>query len=262
MSDRVRTLEDCVRYWASTGVPASAVDEMRQELDEHLRAIEADGRQVDAVVGADVSGFAESWAAERRGVVTEERSVDNNNEPQDASLRRTMVLSGIGIVALVLALIFIPVDAGSSEDNEAWRWVWTIGAVVLSLAEIATAGFFLLPFGVGMAAAAVLAWLDVNILSQWFAFFGASALSFAVVQRFLKTQDMVPQAQVGANRWSGRIGVVLQTVDRHENVGMVRIGGEEWRATTEGPPIGEGVTVQVVEVRGTRLVVEPHLEVE
>jgi len=49
--------------------------------------------------------------------------------------------------------------------------------------------------------------------------------------------------QVGANRWSGRIGVVLETVDRHENVGMVRIGGEEWRATTEGPPIGAGATV-------------------
>ena len=179
-----------------------------------------------------------------------------------AGLRRFMGLAGIGVVGMVLALALIPLDVGTTEGNEAWRWVWTIGAVFMGLAEIATAGFFLLPFGVGMAAAAVLAWLDVNLLSQWLAFFGGSALAFAVVQRFLKTQDLLPQPQVGANRWTGRIGVVLETIDRHDNVGMVRIGGEEWRATTEGPPIGEGVTIKVVSVRGTRLVVEPHLEVE
>ncbi|MDH4168358.1 MAG: NfeD family protein [Acidimicrobiia bacterium] len=266
MIDRARALDDCAHYWRATGVPPGAVAEMRQELDEHLRAVEADGRRVDAVIGDDVHGFAESWAVERRGSGgrhLQEEEVDNDARTQSADrMRLPLVLLGLGIVGLVLALALAPVDAGSTEDNEAWRWVWTVGAVVLSLAEVATVGFFLLPFGVGMAAAAVLAWLDVNLLSQWFAFFGVSALSFAVVQRFLKAQDLDPQPQVGANRWTGAIGVVLQTIDRHDNVGMVRVGGEEWRATVDGPPIGAGVTVRVVEVRGTRLVVEPHLEID
>lgn len=262
MTDRMRIVEECVHYWTDTGVPSPAVAEMSQELDEHLRAAEADGREVQTVVGDDIAGFAEAWAAERRSTTTpvpEDTVADD--DPTDNSMRRSMALAGIGIVAMIVALVLVPVDGGTDE-NDAWRWVWTIGAVVMSLAEIATAGFFLLPFGVGMAAAAVLAWLDVNLLSQWLAFFGGTALAFAVVQRFLKTQDLAPQPQVGANRWAGRIGVVLETVDRHENVGMVRIGGEEWRATTEGPPIGAGATVKVNGVRGTRLIVEPRLEAE
>ncbi|MDH3708031.1 MAG: NfeD family protein [Acidimicrobiia bacterium] len=264
MTDRMRIIDECERYWTATGVPAAAAAEMRQELDEHLRAAEVDGRDAQSVIGDDVAGFAESWAAERRSLAAPPAPHDDpvaDDESFLRSMRGSMALAGIGLVAMVVALVLIPVDGGT-DDNEAWRWVWTIGALVLSLAEIATAGFFLLPFGVGMAAAAVLAWLDVNLLSQWLAFFGGTALAFAVVQRFLRTQDLAPQPQVGANRWSGRIGVVLETVDRHENVGMVRIGGEEWRATTEGPPIGAGATVRVSGVRGTRLIVEPRLESE
>lgn len=259
MMDRERMVADCVDYWTSNGVPPIAAAEMGRELDAHLAAAAADGRSAATVIGDDVQGFAESWAAERRlpaGVVPAP-DVPVDVAPQ--RMRNAVIMASVGGAALLVALGLIPVD-GASEDNESWRWVWTVGAVVLAFAEMVTAGFFLLPFAVGMAAASVLAWLDVNLLSQWFAFFGATALAFAVVQRFLKEQDLVPQARIGANRWVDEVAVVLEPIDRHANVGMVRLGSENWRATTPGPPIGEGVTVRVVGVDGTRLVVEPQLE--
>jgi membrane-bound ClpP family serine protease len=49
--------------------------------------------------------------------------------------------------------------------------------------------------------------------------------------------------------------VVLITIDPMAATGIVRIGGEEWRATTDGEIIEEGAVVAVKEVRGARLLV-------
>jgi membrane-bound ClpP family serine protease len=38
--------------------------------------------------------------------------------------------------------------------------------------------------------------------------------------------------------------------------GRVRVDTELWRATTDGGPIAQDARVRVIEVRGTRLVVE------
>ncbi len=60
---------------------------------------------------------------------------------------------------------------------ETWFWVWLVAAVVLSVAEIFTAGFFMLPFGIGAAVAAALAYFGLSVAWQWAAFIGVSALS-------------------------------------------------------------------------------------
>jgi membrane-bound ClpP family serine protease len=49
----------------------------------------------------------------------------------------------------------------------------------------------------------------------------------------------------------------LHIIDRKTGEGRVRVETENWRATTDGDPIPEGVEVRVVEIRGTRMVVEP-----
>ncbi len=51
--------------------------------------------------------------------------------------------------------------------------------------------------------------------------------------------------------------LVLETIMRDSGEGKVRLDREEWRATTDGAePIEPGVEVRVVDVRGSRLVVE------
>lgn len=141
-------------------------------------------------------------------------------------------------------------------DNEVWRWLWTIFAIVMGIGEIFTAGFFLLPFAIGAAAAAILAWADVAVLAQWLVFFGVSILSLVVLRRFISRQDEGEQPKVGANRWVGVRGIVLEDIDPQSGAGMVRVATEEWRATSQ-MPIAKDARIIVTEVRGTRFVVEP-----
>ena len=141
-------------------------------------------------------------------------------------------------------------------ENEVWRWLWTCSAVVFSLAEVFTAGFFLLPFAIGAAAAAVLAWVDVHILWQWLVFFVGSAVSFVYLRRFVRRLDDDEQPRVGAKRLIDAQGRVIERVDEDAQTGMVRIGGEEWRASA-AESIEVDTRVMVTEIDGTRLVVVP-----
>lgn len=145
-------------------------------------------------------------------------------------------------------------------DSELWRWLWLGLGVLLGIGEVLTAGFFLLPFVIGAGAAAVVSWIGLPVLAQWLVFFGVSLLSWAVLHRYIRRQDSDGQPRVGANRWKGATGLVLQEINPISGEGMVRIFGEEWRATAEAGQgsIPVGATVEVTGVEGTRLVVLPH----
>jgi membrane protein implicated in regulation of membrane protease activity len=129
----------------------------------------------------------------------------------------------------------------------------------MGIGEIFSAGFFLLPFAIGAAAAGVLAWIGVPVLPQWLVFFAVSLVSFVYLRRFIHRQDQSEQPRVGANRWINAQGLVLESIDSDAKIGMVRIEGEgeHWRAVSDGDPIPAGTRVVVKEVRGTRLVVAP-----
>ena len=145
-------------------------------------------------------------------------------------------------------------------DSELWRWLWLGLAVLMGIGEVVTAGFFLLPFVIGGGVAAVVSWIGLSVLAQWLVFFGVSLLSWAVLHRYIRRQDSGGQPQVGANRWVGATGLVLEEIDPISGKGMVRISGEEWRATAETGHgnIAAGDTIEVTGVEGTKLIVIPR----
>lgn len=147
-------------------------------------------------------------------------------------------------------------------DDDLWRWIWLAVAVGGVVGEVATAGtFFLLPFGAGAALACVLAFVGAPLALQWLAFVGVSAAAAAAMRPLARRLDNSPglPGGVGARRWVGQTGIVLQSIPAGtESTGMVRIGGEQWRAQTRhGVPVPTGSEVLVVEVVGTRLIVLP-----
>ncbi len=113
---------------------------------------------------------------------------------------------------------------------EMWRWFWTGLAVILSVAEIFTAGFFMLPFGIGAGAAAVLAWVGAHVLVQWLAFLVISVASLVGLQRFVRRQDdlrMVREAQVVVRAHVQELAAsrdldVSALRGRHYELGLVR----------------------------------------
>jgi membrane protein implicated in regulation of membrane protease activity len=145
------------------------------------------------------------------------------------------------------------------DEPETWRWIWLIAALVFAGGELAMAGtFFLAPFAVGAAAAALLAFLDVAVVVQWLAFVGLSFGTFALLRPLARRLDQdEPTDGIGSKRLIGEAGTVLETIPAglHE-LGMVRVHREEWRAQTpDGVPVEVGAQIQVVDQRGTRLVV-------
>ncbi|HUG09112.1 MAG TPA: NfeD family protein [Acidimicrobiia bacterium] len=254
MTDRDRALSEVARYWRETGLSSESVAEMRDELEQHLLEAERDGRSVDDVIG-DRASFAEGWAAVARGkAVASWSDVQSGRTRRRKETQRELILYGSGSAALVAA-VAVAAQGGSDVDNELWRWLWTIFAIAVGIGEIFTAGFFLLPFAIGGAAAAILAWVGANIVAQWLVFFGVTTISLVYLRRFIGRQDEGEQPRVGANRWIGSEGIVLQGIDPHSGSGMVRILNEEWRATALGK-IPAGSKIVVTQVDGARLIVE------
>ena len=255
--EHMQVVSDCERYWRATGVPRRALADMRLQLEQHLTDAQTEGRSLSDVIGPDLAEFAETWAAEyrERAPASAWDEVTSGRHARRRSQRRE--LAGYALAAgAVVAAVAIASSGGERVENETWRWLWTGLAVVMGIGEIFTAGFFLLPFAIGAAAAAVLAWLGVAILAQWLVFFGVSLFALVYLRRFISHQDDRDQPQVGANRWANTTGLVLEAIDPLSSRGMVRIGGEEWRATSD-EPIPAGAQIVVREVRGAHLVVSP-----
>lgn len=146
------------------------------------------------------------------------------------------------------------------DSPETWRWVWLALAGALALGELGLPGtFFLLSFAIGAAAAAVVAFADGSLGLQWTLFVvgsgAALALLFPLGRRLARQEG--DEAQEGATRWVGRLGIVLEDIpgDPH-GTGRVRVERDEWRAETDASEsIAAGTQVEVLSVRGTRLVV-------
>jgi membrane protein implicated in regulation of membrane protease activity len=136
-------------------------------------------------------------------------------------------------------------------------WAFWLGfALLLFAAEIVTTGFFLFPFGIGAALAAVLNLAGASIVWQWTGFLLASAVCLVFSRKIAAAFDRGPGAPAGAPRLIGMEGIVVETIDPDQNVGAVRVDNEQWRAEpADGSTIERGTRVTVLELRGARIVV-------
>lgn len=149
------------------------------------------------------------------------------------------------------------------DDPDFWRWVWLAAAVTFGLGEMSSPGsFFLAPFGIGAAVAAVLAFVGAPIAIGWLAFVAVSAASFAALRPLARRLDAsgTNTRGIGAGRLIGEQGVILEAVpEGPDALGLVRVGREEWRAqSADLAGIAAGTPVTVIEVKGTRVIVFPN----
>jgi membrane protein implicated in regulation of membrane protease activity len=140
-------------------------------------------------------------------------------------------------------------------------WVlWTIIAAGFTLGELHTNSFYLAPFAVGGAIAAVLAAAGAGGLVAVIAFI-AAAILFLLLLRPLaaRRHRNAPELRTGAAALVGQPALVLERIANREGVGTVRIGGEVWtaRAYVADEVIPAGEEVEVVEIRGATALVMP-----
>ncbi len=145
-------------------------------------------------------------------------------------------------------------------NTDIFFWGWLILALIFFVGELLTAGFFLVAFGVGAALAAIAALLGIDIVWQLAIFVAISAVAVFSLRRFADTVSPSKQlTQVGIDRVLGKKAVVIETIDALGGTGIVRVDAEEWRALPDDKThiIPERSYVEVLEVKGTRLVVRP-----
>lgn len=136
-------------------------------------------------------------------------------------------------------------------------------AAIFIIAEIFTASFFILWFGIGAAVAGVLALLEFGPGWQWGSFVVVSGVLLVISRRFAERFTKEQPPGIGADRFIGKEGIVQEEIDNIKDTGRVRMDKEEWRAESEsGEVISQGTRVTVTRLDGVHLIVKPSVEGE
>ena len=137
--------------------------------------------------------------------------------------------------------------------------VWVVVAAAFGVGEMLSMGFFLAPFAIAAALAAV-ADAGLGGTASWVVFVAVTLLTLVVVRPIVRSHlKMPPSIRTGAAALVGKQAVVLERIANHEGVGCVRIDGEVWTARSlfDDRVIERGTVVDVVEIKGaTALVTE------
>jgi membrane protein implicated in regulation of membrane protease activity len=139
-------------------------------------------------------------------------------------------------------------------------WViWLVAACVLGVGEMHQGGFYLAPFALGAALAAIVSLLGVGALLSGIVFIVASGMVFGTLRPVARRHRRLPPSiRTGAAALVGRPAVVLERIANDEGVGCVKIdGGEVWTARSydQDEVIDAGERVEVVEIRGATALV-------
>jgi membrane protein implicated in regulation of membrane protease activity len=119
-------------------------------------------------------------------------------------------------------------------------------------------GFYLAPFALGAALAAVVSLLGVGAALTVIVFLLASAIVFGTLRPVARRHRRLPPSiRTGAAALIGRPGIVLERIANDEGVGCVKIDGEVWtaRSYADDEVIDVGKRVEVVEIRGATALV-------
>jgi membrane protein implicated in regulation of membrane protease activity len=146
---------------------------------------------------------------------------------------------------------------GYSGGMDAWI-LWLVAACILGVGEMHQGGFYLAPFALGAALAAVVSLLGVGGLLTALVFVLASATVFAALRPIAQRHRRLPPAiRTGAAALVGRPAIVLERIANAEGVGCVKIDGEVWTARSfdEAQVFDPGERVEVVEIRGATALV-------
>jgi membrane protein implicated in regulation of membrane protease activity len=136
--------------------------------------------------------------------------------------------------------------------------IWLVAACVLGVGEMHQGGFYLAPFALGAALAAVVALLGVGAGLSAVVFLAGSGIVFGALRPVARRHRRLPPSiRTGAAALVGKHALVLERIANEEGVGCVKIDGEVWtaRSYAEDAVIDPGEQVEVVEIRGATALV-------
>lgn len=134
--------------------------------------------------------------------------------------------------------------------------IWIVAAVVLVVFEMLTTSlFFFSCLGLGAVFAGVASACGAGIWIQIIVFSVISIISVLfirpILRKYFKNAD---SKSSNIDEIIGKDAAVIEKISENTQ-GLVKVMGEVWGAFSENGNIPEGSTVEIIEVKGTRLIV-------
>jgi membrane protein implicated in regulation of membrane protease activity len=137
-----------------------------------------------------------------------------------------------------------------------WFWIWVILAAALCVGEMFTASFFMLPFAVGAAAAAIALIFGAPIELQFVILIVVSIVALIAMRPLARRVTIESAEKAGADRLVNKIGSVIVGGNAERREFRVLVQNDEWNAvSTDKSILPIGTEVEVLQVDGTHLVV-------
>ncbi|MEN3043467.1 MAG: NfeD family protein, partial [Fervidobacterium sp.] len=128
---------------------------------------------------------------------------------------------------------------------------WIIFGVVLMVIEIFTPTFFIFWFGLGSLAAAVVAYFYENTLFELLTFVVVSGILVLSTRKLAKKISGEEVRSINVDEIVGKEAVVIEKIDNKLSKGVVKVGGDMWRAVSFDDKVtfeqGEFVVIEKVE---------------
>lgn len=139
--------------------------------------------------------------------------------------------------------------------------MWLAAAILLAAIEIVSLSLTFLWFAVSALAVGMLAFFSLPFWLQGGTFIVLSLLLVFYTRPLTKLifKESGDEIKTNIDKLAGRTGIVLETVDR--NGGVVDLQGEIWTAKAV-KAIAVGKSVKVLEIQGVKLLVEEIKEDE
>ena len=136
--------------------------------------------------------------------------------------------------------------------------VWLVVACLLGLGEMHQGAFYLAPFALGAALAAIVALLGVGAPLSGLVFVAGSGIVFGTLRPVARRHRRIPPSiRTGAAALVGKPALVLERIANEEGVGCVKIDSEVWTARSydQDEVIDAGERVEVIEIKGATALV-------
>ena len=136
---------------------------------------------------------------------------------------------------------------------------WLVLFILFLVFEVATMGLTTIWFAGGAIAAFALALADVHIIIQIVVFFAVSIFLLFVTRPIASRYINKNTVKTNVDELVGKVVKCTETIDNYNEMGSVRINGNEWmaRTVTDNMTIPKDTMVQVVEIVGAKVIVQP-----
>lgn len=134
--------------------------------------------------------------------------------------------------------------------------IWMTVCFLSCVIEAATLQLVSIWFVFGAIVALISGLFGSNFITQCFVFVIISIILISISVPTLKARLKNKHIPLNADRLISKCGVVTETINNNEGVGLVNINGEIWSAKSENnKTIKKGTKILVKEIQGVKLVV-------